>query len=156
MSPLWCRAAPLSCHRFGAGPSRAILLPGYHASPEILPCIFLLRCYNKCITSSGRSMAYTVSEVSRFTYQIFPEEHAPAGVCRYGSSVEHWLPKPKRRVRLPLSAFFICAFLTCVSPAAQNGTRGCRTKLVRQHFFAKNKSQVCARPGSWCKIYLCD
>ena len=114
---------PLSCHRFVAGPSRAILLPGYHASPEILPCIFLLRCYNKCITSSGRSMAYTVSEVSRFTYQIFPEEHAPAGVCRYGSSVEHWLPKPKRRVRLPLSAFFICAFLTCVSPAAQNGTR---------------------------------
>ena len=104
------RAAPLSCHRFGAGPPRAISLPGYHASPEILPCIFLLRCYNKCITSSGRSMAYTVSEVSRFTYQIFPEEHAPAGVCRYGSSVEHWLPKPKRRVRLPLSAFLFVRF----------------------------------------------
>lgn len=63
-------------------------------------------------------MVYAVSEVSRFTHLIFPEEHAPAGVCRYGSSVEYWLPKPKRRVRLPLSAFrffhLLEFFMACV------------------------------------------
>lgn len=36
--------------------------------PKILPCIFPVRCYNKYITSSGRSMGNTVSEVSRFTH----------------------------------------------------------------------------------------
>ena len=36
--------------------------------PKILPCILAVWCYNKYITSSGRSMGNTVSEVSRFTH----------------------------------------------------------------------------------------
>lgn len=48
------------------------------------PALFILAFHNRrviiCLSaSSGRSAVLPVSEVSRFTFLIFPEEHAPAG-----------------------------------------------------------------------------